>query len=194
MRLGLTGGIGSGKTLVVTIWRRLGRFVIEADEIARTIVQPGSAVWQEIVACFGADCLLPSGILNRAWLRQRIFTDATCKKQLESIMHPVIRQRILAALEARNHEPLVLVSAPLLLETGLHRCVDKVVVVDAEEREQIARVMQRDHTGYQQVEQIMAMQYSREQRRRHADFILDNRTTVLHLYRQIRALDRCLAT
>lgn len=192
MRLGLTGGIGSGKSLAVSIWRRMQRPVIEADEIARQIVQPGSSVLAQIVDCFGPNSLLSTGALNRPWLRNLIFTDAASRKKLEAIMHPCIRQHILAAFRDLVAEPLIILSSPLLLETGQDSLVDRIVVVDVTEDVQLKRALQRDQTSRQQMKQIMAAQYTRAKRLEKADFLLDNHTTVRHLYRQIRSLDKKL--
>ena len=209
LRIGLTGGIGSGKSLVTRLWlrsdtpqdQRLTKYLIEVDDIARQIVEPGSPVLQEVVSAFGPAALLDSGALNRPWLRRLVFTDAAAKTKLEAIMHPVMRQAILAAFDRftafaakHPHRPVVsMLSSPLLFEKQQDSLVDKTLVVDVPESMQISRVVARDGCDAALVQQMMASQLSRAARLEKADFVLDNQGSVLHLARQIRQLNRMLA-
>ena len=208
LRIGLTGGIGSGKSLVTRLWlrsdtpqdQRLTKYLIEVDDIARQIVEPGSPVLEEVVAAFGPAALLDSGALNRPWLRRLVFTDAAAKTRLEAIMHPVMRESILdqfaefTAFAAKHSYPvIIMLSSPLLFEKQQDSLVDKTLVVDVPESMQISRVIARDGCDAVLVQQMMASQLSRAARLEKADCGLDNQGSVLHLARQIRQLDRKLA-
>ena len=192
LHIGLTGGIGSGKTLAARIWQRLGRPIIEVDLIARQVIRPGSPLLQEICDYFGQDILLASGELNRNALRHIIFNDDHARKKLEATMHPVIRKEVITRFAQYRHMPMVILSSPLLFETGQDKIVDKVVVVDVSQDIQIKRVIQRDANSCNLVKKIMKTQLSREDRLQNADFILDNSKNIFYLARQIRQLDKLL--
>lgn len=187
--VGLTGGIGSGKTAVSDRFAQLGIPVIDTDLIARELVEPGQPALAEIAAEFGVDCLDDQGRIDRARLRQRVFADDAGRRCLEAILHPRIRtmarQRI-AALTA----PYCLLVIPLLAETGMTDLVDRVLVVDAPEEEQIYRVMTRDQIDEAQTRRILAAQASRDQRLALADEVLENSGDFVKLELQIADLHR----
>lgn len=194
--VGLTGGIGSGKTAVSDRFAQLGIPVIDTDLIARELVEPGQPALAEIAAGFGVDCLDDQGRIDRARLRQRVFADDKGRRRLEAILHPRIRtmarQRI-AALTT----PYCLLVIPLLVETGMTDLVDRVLVVDAPEEVQIRRVMTRDQIDEAQTRRILAAQASRDQRLALADEVLENSGDFVKLKLQIADLHQhylCLAT
>lgn len=185
--VGLTGGIGSGKTAVSDRFAQLGIPVVDTDLIARELVKPGQPALAEIAVEFGLDCLDDQGRLDRARLRAQVFTDDAGRQRLEAILHPriraTVRQRI-AALKA----PYCLLVIPLLAETGMTDLVDRVLVVDAPEAEQIRRVMARDQADEAQTRRILAAQASRNQRLTLADEVLENSGDFAKLELQIADL------
>lgn len=185
--VGLTGGIGSGKTAVSDRFARYGVPVIDTDLIARELVEPGQPALAEIAAEFGRECLDNEGRLNRAHLRQRVFADEAGRRRLEAILHPriraVARERI-AALTT----PYCLLVIPLLAETGMTDLVDRVLVVDVSEAEQIRRVMARDRIDETQAQRILVAQASRSQRLVLADEVVENSGDFASLEQQIADL------
>ncbi len=173
---GLTGGIGSGKSAASACFAALGVPVIDADRVARQVVEPGSEALLKIAAHFGQDVIQPDGSLDRAALRRIVFDKERERNWLEALLHPLIRESILDTLQQfddDDHAYAVLAS-PLLLETDQHLLVNKVILVDVPESVQIERTMQRDGVEEDQVRQILAAQMTRDERLSHADFILDN--------------------
>ncbi len=172
--VGLTGGIGSGKSAVSEHFARLGVPVIDTDIIARDLVKPGSTVLSAIRAGFGDTVLHADGELDRAALRRRVFSEPAARRTLESLLHPRIRQEVarqLAALAA----PYAIVAVPLLVETGGWRdVVQRVLVVDCPEAIRIERVMARSGLGRDEVQAIVDAQASDAARRAAADDVIDN--------------------
>ncbi len=185
--VGLTGGIGSGKTTVANQFATLGIQLVDADLVARDLVAPGSAALAQIAAHFGDVILQQDGSLNRALLRQRIFTDPNEKQWLNQLLHPLIRQQILQQLAAAT-SPYVLLVAPLLIENGLQPLVDQLLVVDVSPESQLNRTSKRDQVSQSQVAAIMASQCSREQRRALATQLLDNDLPLQSLPERVAAL------
>lgn len=171
--IGLTGGIGSGKSEVGHRFARQGIPVIDTDQLSRELVEPGQPALAEIVATFGPDCLDSQGRLRRDNLREQVFADPNGRQHLEAILHPRIRvliQRRVAGLST----PYCLVVIPLLIETGMTDLVDRVLVVDVPETEQIRRVVARDSVTEEQARRILAAQARRDQRLARADDVLEN--------------------
>lgn len=173
MIIGLTGGIGSGKTAVSDRFKALGVHVVDADIAARIVVEPNKPAWQDIKDFFGSEVLLPDNTLNRAWLRQQVFADKTKRKQLEAYTHPRIREEIIRDLNSST-SAYTLLSSPLLIESGQFELVNKTIVVDVDKDTQIERTCARDNNEIEQVKRIIAAQISREERLRHADWVVDN--------------------
>ena len=177
MIIGLTGGIGSGKSFVSQAFAEKGVRIIDADEIARQIVKPGETVLQQLSESFGNDIIDAHGILNRALLRERAFANEQNRMTLNAITHPVIRSKIISQItmaKQKNEVPYRILSAPLLLENGLSELVELVIVVDLSESLQIERVSLRDHTNFQDILRIMHSQWPRIRRLASANVVIDN--------------------
>ncbi|MEK9988811.1 MAG: dephospho-CoA kinase [Halieaceae bacterium] len=191
LRVGITGGIGSGKT-ALTDWLAQQRItIVDADLAARTVVAPGQPALAEIAAAFGNGYLLSDGQLDRAALRKLVFADADKRRTLEAITHPRIREELVRRLSAAN-SPYAVLSSPLLLESGQADLVDVSVVVDVPEAIQIARTMERDGNDQALVEGIMAAQLGRETRKSRADIVIDNSGTLADLHEKAAILHQTL--
>ena len=171
--LGLTGGIGSGKSAAASHFASLGVHQVDADQAARWVVEPGRPALAKIAEHFGREVLQADGQLDRAALRQRIFEDAEERRWLESLLHPLIGQEISQYL-ARAESPYAILVSPLLIESGQHRLTQRVLLVDAPEAVQIQRTMQRDKVPEEQVQAILKVQANREHRLKHAHDVLLN--------------------
>lgn len=187
--IGLTGGIGSGKTTVANGFSALGVPVIDADQLARELVEPGQPALDEIISTFGSESITAEGRLDRDYMRQRIFSDPARKSRLETILHPKIRQRIRALL-ADIRAPYCIVVIPLLLEARQTDLVDRILVVDSPEKEQLARVAARDGLSDNAVMAIMKTQADRNTRLAAADDIIVNDRTIGSLTGHIQKLHR----
>ncbi|MBM3349209.1 MAG: dephospho-CoA kinase [Betaproteobacteria bacterium] len=175
--LGLTGGIGSGKSSVASYLSKRGAWVIDTDQIAHQITAPGGIAIDPIKKEFGSEFILPDGSLNRAKMREYVFSNAEFKRILEAITHPLIRQETLIQAEngINNHAPYLVFVVPLLLESGTWiESLDHIAVVDCEEEIQIQRVMERSQLDRQDVLAIMAHQASRPKRLAIADTVIHN--------------------
>jgi dephospho-CoA kinase len=189
LRIGLTGGIASGKSAVAVEFVKLGIPVIDGDELAREVVQPGQPALQAIVARFGNDILDANGDLNRARMRQRIFENPAEKQALEAILHPAIRaaQQHRAADAGGRYQIHVM---PLLVETNSKSRYDRVLVIDCNPATQLARLVDRDRISPQLAQQMLAAQASRTQRLEQADDVLDNNGAPADLPEKVAALHR----
>ena len=185
--VGLTGGIGSGKSAVTREFERLGVPIVDADIVAREVVMPGTPGLLEIIDTFGTDVLAPDGTLDRAALRDIVFADPDAKLRLESILHPKIRTRIAAKLDEVT-APYVILCVPLLVERRGYESIDRILVVDCDEKVQIERVMARDGLTRPQVEAIMQTQASRQERLAKADDIIDNSGDLASLSEPVASL------
>jgi dephospho-CoA kinase len=186
--VGLTGGIGSGKSTVADCFAALGVPVIDTDVIARALTAPGGAALEAIRAAFGATVMQADGTLDRAVLRRRVFADSAARHQLEAILHPRIRQGVAQKL-ATLTAPYALIVIPLLVETGDYRDVlNRVLVVDCPEAVQIARVMARSGLVHGEIKAILAAQAGRAERLAVADDIIVNTVSLGALRAEVAAL------
>lgn len=186
--IGLTGGIGSGKTTVSNMFSRLGVPIIDTDVIARQLVKTGRPALDEIATYFGEDILNEDASLNRAKLAEITFNDEASRKQLERILHPRIRQTVEQQLD-QVHAPYAIIVIPLLIEsTGDYSYIDRILLVDCDRQTQINRVKQRDKRSLQQINQILEAQASDEQRQSAADDILENNADQATLWDKIETL------
>jgi dephospho-CoA kinase len=188
--VGLTGGIGSGKSEVATLFAERGADVLDADVVAHAVSRRGEPGYEAIVATFGAAFVRDDGELDRAALRQRAFDDATFRRDLEGLLHPLIAARFEAAIATLTAAYCILV-VPLLLErSGFRRRVARVLVVDCPEQEQIRRVQARSGLDADEVRRIMATQIPRAERLAQADDVIDNAGPRDALLPQVARLDR----
>lgn len=171
--VGVTGGIGSGKSTIVDLFAELGAEIIDADIVAREVVAKGTPLLAEIAAHFGETILLDSGELNRQALRQIVFEHPQQKAWLNNLLHPAIRREMLHQL-AQSQAPYVLWVVPLLIENGLTPFCDRVLVVDVLPETQVLRAAKRDQNKIALIKNIMASQVSREKRLSVADDVVDN--------------------
>lgn len=170
----ITGGIGSGKTTVANQFAELGIEVVDADIIAREVVEPGTPALAAIATHFGADVIAPDGRLDRRQLRERVFTDPQAKGWLNALLHPLIRSEMQRQC-AVARSPYCLLVVPLLVENRLTALANRVLVIDVDEATQIERTCRRDGVSREQAEAILAAQASRTERLAAADDVLDNR-------------------
>ena len=188
--VGLTGGIGSGKSVASRMFSELGAGVIDTDEISRALTAPGGAAIAPIRKAFGAEFIAADGGLDRARMRELVFRDAQAKRKLEDILHPRIRERLRAAVAAAR-QPYVLAVIPLLFETGAYAdLLRRVLVVDCEESEQVRRASARSGLSAQDVRAIMAAQLPRAERLKRADDVLLNDGGVEALRPRVETLHR----
>lgn len=236
LRVGLTGGIGSGKSSVLAALARHGVPVLDADDVVHAVQRPDARAYRAIVAHFGEACLNPDGTLNRPWLRARVFTDPACRQALEAIVHPAVREAILAWCNScggtavpsththgdagsgcdadtaarsepphappakhrtqsevrRIPPPYCVVAIPLLLESGEYAFLDRVVVVECSEAQQIARVGARSGLSEAEVRAIIATQATPEARRQAADYLIQNTGSAEALEASVEALHQRL--
>ena len=171
--VGLTGGIGSGKSFIATLFAELGVPIVDADVVARTVVEKGSPLLAKIADHFGESVLNEKGELNRAYLRSYIFAHPTEKQWLNNLLHPAIRTEMLAQIQAVE-APYLLLVVPLLIENQLTTLCDRVLVVDVPMEVQIARTTARDGSALETVKQIIAAQVNRETRLQYADDVIEN--------------------
>lgn len=185
--VGLTGGIGSGKTTVANLFAAEGITLVDADIVAREVVAPGSEGLEAIVTHFGAEILTPEGELDRAKLRQRIFSHPEEREWLNQLLHPMIRQEMLAQVEKATSAYVIMV-VPLLFENGLDRLVNRTLVVDISPEQQINRTVKRDNVDASQVNNIISSQCNRSEKLARADDIIDNQGEISTLKREVLAL------
>ncbi len=188
LTIGLTGGIGSGKSEVARMFSQLGVPVIDADVIARELVLPGTAGLSEVVSQFGKAILTADGMLDRARLAEIVFHDPQKKKQLESIIHPRVREQINAFKHKYTDKPYILLVIPLLLETGQRDIVDRLLIVNAEDTVRIQRVQARDGRDQQQIHAIIQSQADDATRQAAADDSIDNNGSIDELQKSVQQL------
>ena len=188
--IALTGGIGSGKSTVASILGELGAPIVDTDAIAHRLTAPGQPGARAIGEQFGAGYLRADGALDRDRMRQLIFSDPAAKKKLETILHPMIRSEVNAAVRAAR-APYVVVVVPLLIETGAYRdLARRILVIDCSEEQQMARVVKRNGFTAAAAQAIMASQVSRAERLGHADDVVRNETDLAALRADVLALHR----
>ena len=185
--LGITGGIGSGKSAATQWFESQGIRVIDADVVAREIVEPGQPTLQKIQQLFGDWVLLEDGNLDRRALREYIFQLPEARHRLEQITHPAIRQSIIQQLQ-QAESPYVILVSPLLFETSQHELVQHTLLIDADEQTQLQRASQRDGQTEEQIRKIIAAQMSRTQKQQLANDIVLNDGLLAHLHKQLQPL------
>lgn len=190
MIVGLTGGLATGKSLVAGELKRLGAHIIDADLIAREVVEPGCPAYNDIVKEFGKSVVLPDGRLDRKALGNIVFHDRAALDKLNDITHPRIRERI--GEEVKRHEAegdrLIVLDVALLIEMGVKYHVEKIIVVAAEKEQQIERAMQRDGLSREEAQKRLSCQMDIKEKLEFADYVIDNSTTREAALEQTRAL------
>ena len=187
--IGLTGGIGSGKSTVTKLFSSHGVPIIDADTIARQVTAPGQPALREICALFGEEMIDDDGQLKRRQLRKIIFSNPQKRAQLEAILHPIIQQRMLEqAAIASQHAAYTILSIPLLLESGWQQLLDRILVIDVSEQSQLQRTMQRDNIDKKTAQAIINAQINRQDRLLAADDIIDNEGSIDELQQQLQQL------
>jgi dephospho-CoA kinase len=189
LRIGLTGGIASGKSAVASVFASFGIPVIDADLISRELVQPGNPALARIVEAFGESMLDPAGQLDRRRLREKVFADVAQRKRLEAILHPAIREELQQRSRVAGGPYQVLV-IPLLVENGLQHLVDRILVVDVPEATQLARLKVRDSVTEEHARRVLAAQSGRDMRLAAADDVITNTGNLDDLRKQVDALHR----
>ncbi|EST54720.1 dephospho-CoA kinase [Brevibacillus panacihumi W25] len=190
MILGLTGGIATGKSTVTGMLRERGIPVIDADQIARDVVEPGKPAYEAIVAHFGREILLSDGQIDRKKLGEIVFSDETERQKLNAIVHPEVRRVMREEAEAaeKNGASIVFMDIPLLFESKLQHMVDKVVVVYAPAHMQLARMMERDELQEEQAQKRLRAQFPIDQKKADADFLIDNSGSREEAERQVEEM------
>ncbi len=176
--VGLTGGIGCGKTTIANLFADLGVNIIDADLIARELVKPQTPALLQIINTFGPDIVDNDGNLNRKLLREKVFNNPKDLVWLNELLHPLIRQEILSQVK-QSKSPYCILVAPLLLENKLDALVNHILVIDIDEQSQFDRVTKRDSSSESDVKRIMANQISRDERLAKADTVINNSSTDL---------------
>ena len=190
LKIALTGGPGSGKSTVARMFRELGAEVIDADEVAHAVVAQGTTAWEELHREFGPDYFREDGSLDRAKLSRLVFRDTEARQKLNAIVHPQVTREIAHRLEnlgARGVK-LVMVEVPLLFEAGLEKNYDLVIVVDAGEEEQMARLTARDGRPAQEAAGIIQAQWPLSAKKAQADFVVNNRNSLEETRGQVKKL------
>ena len=188
-RVGLTGGIGCGKSTVSALFAQCGAAIIDSDTLSHQLTQPGGAAIAAIRSAFGDDYIDASGALDRVRMRQRVFSDPAARLRLESILHPLIRAQMLALATAAGPAPYLLLVIPLLFETpGYRELVQRTLVVDCAEATQLARAMRRSGLDEQTVRAIMSTQIARADRLQRADEVIHNDSDLDSLRGQVQQL------
>jgi len=194
LKVALTGGAGSGKSTVARMFKELGAAVLDADGVARDVVEPGTPAWEELRRAFGPDFFREDGALHRAALAQLVFGDPEARRRLEGILHPAVTREMAMRLAdlARQGVTLVLVEVPLLFEAGLEKAYDAVVVVDADPGEQKERLQARDRRPEEEITGILKAQWNLADKCRRADYVVDNRGSLADTRRQVENIWRQL--
>ncbi|HIP81556.1 MAG TPA: dephospho-CoA kinase [Leucothrix mucor] len=190
LKVGLTGGIGCGKSTAVDAFRVLDVPIIDADKISKDLVKPGQSALTEIIAQFGKKIIKSNGELNRSLLKKIVFSDSSSLKKLENILHPLIkkeikRQMLLLETQQTSQPRYIIVDVPLLLEKNYEELFDRIIIVDCLPEQQIERVMQRDKLDKKTIKNIIQTQINRKDRLKRATDILDNSKNEHHLIEQI---------
>ena len=177
LKIGLTGGVASGKTTVSDFFKGLGISVIDADVISHEVTQPDGSAFEEIISSFGSNILDKNGLIDRKKMRAIIFDDVSKKEMLERIIHPKVREEMFN-LASQSNDHYLIVSVPLLVETGMNEMMDRTLVVDCSEETQIERLMHRDRITLGEAKSILRNQTNRSTRLKTADDLIVNEKNV----------------
>ncbi len=177
IKIGLTGGVASGKTTVSNFFKQFGIEVIDADVISHQVTKPDGTAFQEIISSFGSSFLDENGLIDRKKMREIIFDDTSKKETLERIIHPKVREEMFKLI-SQSGDHYLIISVPLLVETGMNQIMDRTLVVDCSEETQIKRLMNRDEITYDEAQSILNNQVDRSARLKVADDLIVNENNV----------------
>jgi len=187
--VGLTGGVASGKTAVSQVLKEEGAYIIDADQIARELVQPHKPAWNELIRAFGQEILQEDGSIHRKKLADKVFADPKERRLLNQVLHPRIREemdRRTGEIGQKDPEAIVVIDAALLVELGDHREMDKVIVVSSTERQQIERLQDRDGMDQEKARKILSSQMAPEEKLKVADFVIRNEGSLNEVRRRAK--------
>ncbi|MGZ3557582.1 MAG: dephospho-CoA kinase [Thermodesulfobacteriota bacterium] len=191
--IGLTGGVASGKTAVCGVLKEEGAYIIDADQIARELVQPHQPAWNELVRTFGEEILQEDRSIDRKKLADRVFADPNQRKLLDQILHPLITEemdRRTKEIGQKNPQAIVVIDAPLLIEVGYHRQVDKVMVVTSTQAQQFERLKARDGINFEEALRILSSQMPIEEKVKLADFVIRNEGSLAEVRKRTKEVFR----
>lgn len=190
MIIGLTGGIATGKSTVADMLRQEGVPVVDADVISKQVMQPGGAAYDEVISTFGNSILQENGTINRSLLGERIFSNEEERKKLNGIVHPIVRQEMLATAKAysENGAQHVVLDIPLLYESNLFHMVDKVLLVYVHPSIQLQRLIERDQNGEAQARARIAAQFPIDEKKAKADAVINNEGTKKETFQKVKTL------
>jgi dephospho-CoA kinase len=187
--VGLTGGVASGKTAVSQVFKEEGAYIIDADQIARELVQPHQLSWNELIRAFGQEILQEDGSIHRKKLADKVFADPKERKLLNQVLHPRIKEemdRRTREIEQKDPEAIVVIDAALLVELGDHQGMDRVIVVTSTERQQIQRLKDRDGADQEEARKILSSQMAPEEKLKVADFVIRNEGSLNEVRRRAK--------
>ena len=187
--VGLTGGVASGKTAVSQVLKEEGAYIIDADQIARELVQPHQPAWNELIRAFGREILQQDGSIHRKKLSVKVFADPKERRLLNQILHPRIREEInrrTREIGRKDPEAIVVIDAALLVELGDHRGMEKIIVVASTERQQIERLQDRDGLDEEEARKILSSQMAAEEKLKVADFVIRNEGSLNEVRRRTK--------
>lgn len=193
--VGVTGGVGSGKTTVSRMFEKEGAYVIDADQMARELVQPNRTAWREIVRAFGREIQEKDGSIDRKRLAEIVFSNSKKREVLNKILHPRIKREMekrVRAIGRKDPEAVVILDVPLLVETGYHREMDRVVVVTATEKKQMERMKKRVGMSEEEARRILSSQMKLEEKVKVADFVIRNEGSLETTRKRVREVFHAL--
>ncbi len=191
LTVGVTGGVACGKTTVSKIFEKEGAYLIDADQIGRELTQPGTPAWKELIRVFGKEILQENGTIHRSQLANLVFSNRRQRKRLNDLLHPRIQREMekrAREIERKDPNAIIIFDVPLLVETGLHRKMDRVIVVTSNEPLQIRRLQKRAGLREEEARRMLASQWDIEKKVKVADFVIRNEGSLQTIRRQVKII------